>query len=40
MQAIRAIRLGMYGLLVDGPAGHAWYKVRQPLTFGDSELRC
>ena len=27
VHAVRAIRLGMYGLLVDGPAGHAWYKV-------------
>jgi len=27
VQAVRAVRLGMYGLLVDGPAGHAWYKV-------------
>ena len=29
VHAVRALRLGLYGLFVDGPAGHTWYKVRQ-----------
>ncbi len=27
MNACRCLRLGSYGLTIDGPIGHAWYKV-------------
>lgn len=33
----RGLRLSLYGLLIDGPVGHAWYKVRRA---GRPGLRC
>lgn len=27
MEPIRCVRLGCYGLFVDGPFGHLWYKI-------------
>ncbi|KAK9828257.1 hypothetical protein WJX74_005793 [Apatococcus lobatus] len=33
--ALRMLRLGTYGLLIDGPIGHAWYKFLDRVVYPD-----
>lgn len=32
---LRMLRLGTYGLLIDGPIGHAWYKFLDRVVYPD-----